>query len=110
MTENSNMYMPVAPAYGYGGGNGGGFGFGDGNIGCETKYFFQCSFVFFKLAKLIVYFLSIICQHLHMIKMYLASIQKRGYAMVLRKYWHDTEKLFLNSNLQVWPLFIHLLS
>ena len=27
MTENSNMYMPVAPAYGYGGGNGG-FGFG----------------------------------------------------------------------------------
>lgn len=32
MTENSNMYMPVAPAYGYGGGNGG-FGFGDGNSG-----------------------------------------------------------------------------
>lgn len=30
MTENSNMYMPVAPAYGYGGGNGS-FGFGDGN-------------------------------------------------------------------------------
>lgn len=28
MTENSNMYMPVAPAYG---GGGGGFGFGDGN-------------------------------------------------------------------------------
>ena len=30
MTDNTNMYMPVAPAYGYGGGNSG-FGFGDGN-------------------------------------------------------------------------------
>ena len=30
MTDNTNMYMPVAPAYGYGGGNSG-FGFGDWN-------------------------------------------------------------------------------
>jgi len=41
------------------------FGFGDGNFGCKTKYLFQCSFVFFKLAKLIVNFLSILSASTH---------------------------------------------
>jgi hypothetical protein len=59
---------------------------------------------------MIVLFLSVIFQHLLMIKMYLASIQKSNYAMVLRKFWNDTEKLFLTLNLQVLPFFIHMLS
>jgi len=50
--------------------------------------------------------LSIFFQRLHMIKMYLVSFRKRGTAMDLRKFYHDTDKLFLTSNLQVFHLRI----
>ena len=39
MTENGNMYMPVAPAYGAGGGFGGGFGSYGGDFWMTIKHF-----------------------------------------------------------------------
>lgn len=73
------------------------FGFGDGNVLMSLWYLRAWqSCLFSQIADLTV--LSFPHQHRHMIKMSLVSILKSDPAMGLKKFWQDTEKLFLASD------------
>lgn len=83
------------------------YGFGDGKV--HPNCFLTILHWFDFAIRIIWRHYSYICQHQHMIKTSSVSIQKRYFVKDLRRCSHDTEKLFLNFDLQV-PCFTWFIS